>query len=207
MLIADLIYSNLDKHPVYFATTTDDESYEGYSKNLLRQIITFQLTYDHRITGDMYENIDTAKGFQFASQIFHWSHAGEAVSYEKLLCTNYRLHLMELARELARDDKRSQAESIIDLCLKNFGNDKLAFNYSVLPLAEACYMLGNYEQGNHITKQIVYNYLHMVKLYDNDLILHKEYKYRKILTDVRELMNRFSQDTKFLDNLQACCPK
>jgi hypothetical protein len=199
LLMADVIASNIKHHPVYFATTNSSDNMEGYTHNLIQQIMTYRLTHDYQIIGRYYDNVDVEKSFQFAMKTFHWEHAGEAISHEKMLCINYRINLAKLANKLADENKQDSAMKIIDLCLSKFGNEQLAFDYFTLPVVEAYYKMSRFEEGNRIAKKIVYNFNHDIVPLDDDLIREKAPKYEKLIDDVQELMVRFNQNPSILN--------
>ena len=134
-----------------------------------------------------------------ATRKFHWQHAGEGKKHEKLLSIGYRISLASMANELAIEAKKDSAIKILDLCLKYFGNDKLAFDYFALKIMEACYKLKLYDKGNQIAKTIVYNFNHDITVLDDDVVRQKSPKYEKLVDDVRDLMNLYYQDVSIIE--------
>ncbi|MFI5220431.1 MAG: hypothetical protein ACHQNT_13180 [Bacteroidia bacterium] len=199
LLIADVINSNLKNRPVYFSTTNASENYDGYENYFSTAILVYQVLNQYQLIQPYYENINTEKGYRLATGVFQWQHAGSASSHEKVMCTNYRVNLGRLALRLAEESKFDSSMKIIDLCLDLFGNDQLAHTNLSLPLVEAFYKMKQYESGNHIAKQIVYNFRHDIYPVDDDIIKIKEPKNEKLIVDVRELMKEYGQDVSILD--------
>jgi hypothetical protein len=199
LLVLDIVNAELSSRPIYFTNSSGKENLEGFTKNIQKDLMTYPVVNDFVTVGEYYLNTNSGKNYHLAMNVLHWENASKAVSGEKMITVNYRIALALLAETLANENKRDSARQVIDLILKHFGNENMAYDYFMLAVIRACYKIQDYSRGNLIARQIVYNFRHDIEVLDANVIRGKAAKYEPLENEVRDILRKFNQDEMILD--------
>ena len=73
---------------------------------------------------------------------------------------------LRLAKALQRKGENAKAIAVADKCIEMFPNDKITFDYYILPLAEVYYGAGAIEKGNDFLKTLAMVYIDNLNFYN-----------------------------------------
>lgn len=170
LMLLDFLASNNWERPLYFASPSSVNKVLGIDK------------YCH-LTGVVYKfipvpaedyipglgGVDTEASYDILMNKCKWGNLNKPGVYvDRESYRNAMMHkqnFMRLAQALVNKGKNTEAIAVADKCLSEFPNEKMTFDYYMLPLAEVYYMAGNTDKGNDFVKALADIYLANITYY------------------------------------------
>jgi hypothetical protein len=160
LVLLDIIASNYNSRPIYWAITTGSDVYlnlqpyfqlEGLTYRLVPIINTF--TQDGN-TG----RINTTVLYDNLLNKFKWGNMGEPGVYldETILrqTKNFRNIFFRLSEALVMENKKDSAVKVIDHCLKVIPKEQVQHDVFTVRLIEAYYRAGAVDKANALSKEL-----------------------------------------------------
>lgn len=161
LILLDIISSNINTRPIYWAITTGSDVYMNLQPYFQLEGLTYRLV-------PMMSNVqrDGTTG-RINSDIlwtnlmekFKWGNMVEKDVYldETILrqTKNFRNIFFRLAEQLIMEGKKDSAVKAIDYCLKVMPNEKVQYDVFVVRLVEGYYLAGANEKGNALAKELM----------------------------------------------------
>jgi tetratricopeptide (TPR) repeat protein len=162
LALLDLVYTNQWKRPVYFATTVPPNIYAMYGNYMQKTGLAWQIvpmntkgTYLDVNTDKMYENV--MNKFRFGGIDKPGLYLDPTVMN---MCKAQRQTVFgDLARNLIQEGKIDSAKQVLDKCVAVFPEFNVPYDYSIGPIAEMYYKVGEKEKAQAIYKRIIANNL------------------------------------------------
>lgn len=161
LVLLDIIASNINTRPIYWAITTGSDVYMNLQPYFQLEGLTYRLVpmlsnvqrdgTTGRINSDiLYVNL---------MEKFKWGNMTEKDVYldETILrqTKNFRNIFFRLAEQLVVENKKDSAIKALDYCLKVMPNDKVQYDVFVVRIVEGYYMAGAVEKGNALAKELM----------------------------------------------------
>ena len=159
LMILDLLAHNDWKRPVYFVSTTGTDTYIGLDNYLHLEGLAYRLLpvrKDRR--DDQVGDVNTEAMYDHVMK-FKWGNIEDPkVNLDDnnvRMIMNTRMVLGRLAVALAREGKPEKAKEVIRLGMKYMPDERVNFDYFVIPFAEASYMVGDTTEAGLILGKII----------------------------------------------------
>lgn len=161
LILLDIIASNINTRPIYWAITTGSDVYMNLQSYFQLEGLTYRLVpmvsnvqrdgTTGRINSDiLWTNI---------MEKFKWGNMAEKDVYldETILrqTKNFRNIFYRLAEQLIVEGKKDSAIKAIDYCLQVMPNEKVQYDVFVVRLVEGYYLAGANEKANALAKQLM----------------------------------------------------
>jgi hypothetical protein len=161
LILLDIIASNINTRPIYWAITTGSDVYMNLQGYFQLEGLTYRLVpiasniqrdgTTGRINSDiLYTNL---------MEKFKWGNMAESNVYldETILrqSKNFRNIFYRLAEQLIMEGKKDSAIKALDYCLKVMPNDKVQYDVFVVRLVEGYYLAGANEKANNLAKELM----------------------------------------------------
>ncbi len=161
LVLLDIIASNINTRPIYWAITTGSDVYMNLQSYFQLEGLTYRLVpmqnnvqrdgTTGRINSDiLYENL---------MHKFKWGNMAEPTVYldETILrqTKNFRNIFFRLAEQLINEGKKDSAIACLDYCLKSMPNEKIQYDVFVVRLVEGYYMAGAVDKANALAKELM----------------------------------------------------
>ncbi len=174
-LLLEMLAENNWKRPIYFATSIGRDNYMGLSDYFRLEGFAFRLmpyktaNKNSQEIGEvnskiLYNNVmNKFKWGNIADPRFNVDHYVERT----VGVMDVRNVFHRLAAQLMLENKKDSAKVVLDKCLKVLPDNKIAYDYTILPVIEDYYKLGDFDQGNKIARQLIQNYGQQIKYFNN----------------------------------------
>lgn len=170
LVMLDIIANNNWKRPVYFSSTAGDDSWVGLD-NYLRcegmalRLVPVMKTPDEGFDG--YVNSSILYDRLMNKYSYGNMHKEDVYLDETnvRMIRNVRTLFGRLSRQLAVEGKNEEAVKVADKCLETIPDKALAFDYYMLPVAEAFLEAGAKEKGSHLLDEILQFYADDLSFY------------------------------------------
>jgi hypothetical protein len=161
MMVLDLVaHFNWDR-PVYFASSVGDDNYMGMQNYFQLEGFAYRLVPFRTINdGGSIGYIDTDILYDNLMNKFTWGRMNEP----DVLIENYNIRVLSimkirdvfyrLADALIKEGKKDKAEKVLDKIVELTPNEKLPYDYFMVPIAESYYKLNKTEKANVIINQL-----------------------------------------------------
>ncbi len=161
MMVLDLVANFNWNRPVYFASSVGDENYMGLQnyfqlEGFAYRLVPFRTTNAGGNTG----YIDTDILYDNLMNKFTWGRMNEP----DVLIENYNIRVLtimkirdvfyRLADALLKEGKNDKAEKVLDRIVELTPNDKLPYDYFMVPITETYYKLNKTEKANALVNQL-----------------------------------------------------
>jgi len=172
MMIFDLIATNNWERPVYFATSIGSENFlylddylqlEGFAYRL----VPYRTKNENKFSGSVY----TDKLYENLMTKFKWGRMNEPdfmmdSNVERVLSIiDVRDIFNRAADALVKEGDNKRAIEILDRCIALMPNEKVKFDYSMLPLIENYYLAKAPEKANQIVQTMLTRYANDMEYY------------------------------------------
>ncbi|HNW76340.1 MAG TPA: DUF2723 domain-containing protein [Bacteroidales bacterium] len=160
LMILDLLAHNDWKRPVYFVGTTGLDTYLGLNDYLFLEGLTYRLLPVRAVSRDgQLGEVNTAAMYDHVVNKFKWGNMQDLKvnldDNNKRMVMNMRNNLGRLASALALEGKKDSARTVIDIAMKYMPDEQTKYDYFIIPLATACYQIGDVSRGTMIMEKIL----------------------------------------------------
>ena len=174
-LILQMLSENDWERPIYFATSIGNENYMGLTNYFRLEGFAYRLVpikVEGKQQGEIGE-INTDILYENVMKKFTWgnlSEPGYNVDHyleRTISVMNIRELFHRLARTLIEENKKDKALEVLDKIVEILPDNNIPFDYSILPIIEDYYILGEFEKGNAIAFVVLENYSQELTYFDN----------------------------------------
>ncbi|OQX75495.1 MAG: hypothetical protein B6D61_10265 [Bacteroidetes bacterium 4484_249] len=205
LMLLDLLATNNWERPIYFAITTGSNAYIGLQKYFQLEGLTYRLVPIKTVNKDGQDGrVDTDVMYDNLMNKFMFGNINKPGVYldetNVRMTMNIRNNFYRLADALIKEGKNDSAKVVMDYSLEIIPDEKVPYNYFVMPVAEGYYKIGEMEKGNEI-------YNRMIEIFDEQLNYYfsftgkraKTYDFEKqqnlaMLQKMMQVANRFEQE-------------
>lgn len=170
LMLLDFLASNNWERPLYFASPSSVNKVLGIDKYCHQTGVVYKfipVPAEEYIPG--LGGVDTEASYDILMNKCKWGNLNQPGVYvDRESYRNAMMHkqnFMRLAQALVNKGKNAEAIAVADKCLSEFPNDKMTFDYYMLPLAEVYYMAGNTAKANTFVKALADIYLANITYY------------------------------------------
>jgi hypothetical protein len=159
LMILDLLAHNDWKRPVYFVSTTGPDAYFGldnyfHLEGLAYRLLPVVARPEEGQTGE----VNTDAMYDNLMNKFKWGNMNKPGVYldESNMRNTMNLRNMfgRLAAALVAEGKKDSARRVIDRCLEVMPDSKVRYDFFTVPIAEACYQIGDTARANQIVEKL-----------------------------------------------------
>ena len=172
MMVLDLVANFNWDRPVYFASSVGNDNYMGLQNYFRLEGFAYRLVPFQTVNKDgNIGHIDTDILYNNLMNKFVWGRMNEP----DVLIENYNIRVLgimkirdvfyRLADALIKEGKKEKAEKVLDKIVKLTPNDKLPFDYFMVPIAETYYKLNKTEKANALVKELADIYIDNASYY------------------------------------------
>lgn len=155
MMVLDLLAHNNWKRPVYFAITVSDDNYlnlQNYFRldGLAYRVVPVATSRPDGQPG----GVDTEILYNNLINKFRWGGVPNPDVYldenNLRMLSNFRNNFSRLAEELINEGKKDSAVKVLDKCMEIMPENRVPFNYFIVPVIEQYYRAGQVEKANNL---------------------------------------------------------
>ena len=174
-LILQMLAENDWERPIYFATSIGNDNYLGLTNYFRLEGFGYRLVpikVEGNEQGEVGE-INTDILYKNVMTKFEWGNIADPEynvdNYVKrtIAVMDVRDLFHRLARALIDENKKDKALAVLDKCVEVLPDNKIPFDYAILPLIEDYYLLGEFDKGNAIALVVLENYRQQLVYFDN----------------------------------------
>ena len=165
-LTLEILNENNWERPIYFATSIGRDNYLGLTNHFRLEGFAYRLM-PYNVTPSekgeigeintdiLYDNVmNKFKWGNIADPRFNVDHYVERTT----MVMDVRTVFHRLASALIKENKKDKAKEVLDKCITVLPDNKIAYDYTVLPIIEDYYKLEDFDTGNKIANQLFENY-------------------------------------------------
>ncbi len=155
MMVLDLLANNNWKRPVYFAITVSDENYLNLQEYFRLDGLAYRVipVKSKRPDGQP-GSVDTDILYNNLINKFKWGGVPDPNVYldenNLRMLTNFRNNFSRLAEELINEGKKDSAVKVLDKCMEIMPENRVPFNYFIIPVIEQYYRVEQIEKANKL---------------------------------------------------------
>ncbi|MDR0430562.1 MAG: DUF2723 domain-containing protein [Tannerellaceae bacterium] len=158
LMILEMLNSNQWKRPMYYAITVSPDQFVNLDGFFQQTGMAYQIVPLNTKEGDL--GINTDRMYDNVMNKFKWGGTNTPGIYieETTMrqCRSYRMFVFgRLSTSLINEEKYDKALQILDKCMEVLPLENVPIDYSVLPIAENYYMLGQKEKAEAIYKELI----------------------------------------------------
>jgi hypothetical protein len=153
LMVLDLIDNNNWERPVYYSVTVDRNLYLDLDEYFQLQGLAYRVVpiRQPEVRGQL-GSIDTDLMFDNMVNKFRWGGVNDSTVYLdeniRRMMMNFRNNFGRLANELILQGDTARARLTLDKCMEVMPNDRVPFDYFMIPVIEAYYKIGETELAN-----------------------------------------------------------
>ncbi|PKP22366.1 MAG: hypothetical protein CVU05_04250 [Bacteroidetes bacterium HGW-Bacteroidetes-21] len=151
LIMLDMLAANNWERPVYFANTMSQDYYFELSNYFRLDGLAYRLTPEKK-PEESYStgHIDSDLLYNNLMNKFSWQGFDSPSKNELLICLNIRIVFSRLALQLIEENKSDSARKTLDFCMTLMPDKVVHYDYTVLQIIEAYYLLSDIEKANSI---------------------------------------------------------
>lgn len=158
VILLDMLTTNQWQRPVYFAVTMEKEHFSGLDDYLRLTGLAYKLVPKAKAGEDAQTgSVSSAVMYDKLMNDFDWSGMDKLEAQDIILCKNYRNIFQRLAEKLLQENKTDSAERVLDRSIALMPDERVQYDYFMLPVIEDYYKLGAFDKGNEIARKLHYN--------------------------------------------------
>jgi len=172
LMLLDFLGSNNWERPLYFASPSSVNKVLGIDKYCHQTGVIYKfipVLADDYIPG--LGGVDTDASYDILMNKCKWGNLNQPGVYvDPESYRNSMMHkqnYMRLAQALAGKGKKTEAIAVADRCVREFPNEKMTFDYYMLPLAEVYYQSGATVKGNNFMRTVAGIYIENLNYYNS----------------------------------------
>ncbi len=153
LMVMDLIDNNNWNRPVYYSVTVDRNLYLNLHEYFQLEGLAYRIVpiQQPEVRGQL-GSIDTDLMFDNMVNKFMWGGVSDSTVYLdeniRRMMMNFRNNFGRLANELIAEGDTTRARMTLERCMEVMPNDRIPFNYFMIPVIEAYYKIGETELAN-----------------------------------------------------------
>ena len=153
LMVLDMIDNNNWERPVYYSVTVDRNLYLNLHEYFQLQGLAYRVVpiQQPEVRGQL-GSIDTDLMFDNMVNKFRWGGVEDATVYLdeniRRMMMNFRNNFGRLANELITQGDTTRARMTLERCMEVMPNERIPFNYFMVPVIEAYYRMGETELAN-----------------------------------------------------------
>lgn len=185
-MVLDLIDNNNWKRPVYYSVTVDRDLYLNLHEYFQLQGLAYRIVpiRQPEVRGQL-GSIDTDLMFDNMVNKFRWGGVGDSTVYLdeniRRMMMNFRNNFGRLANELIAQGDTARARMTLGKCMEVMPNERIPFNYFMIPVIEAYYKIGETRLANaylltlsDLAEEELRYFLSLGRAHDEDLDYDKQ---------------------------------
>ncbi|HEX3008614.1 MAG TPA: DUF2723 domain-containing protein, partial [Bacteroidales bacterium] len=155
MMVLDLLANNNWKRPVYFAITVSDENYMNLQDYFRLDGLAYRIVpIKTKRTDSQPGGVDTDILYNNLINKFKWGGVPDPKVYldenNLRMLSNFRNNFSRLAEELINEGKKDSAIKVLDKCMEIMPQNRVPFNYFIVPIIEQYYRAGEANKANKL---------------------------------------------------------
>ncbi len=173
LILLDIIASNINTRPIYWAITTGSDVYMNLQAYFQLEGLTYRLVpiannvqrdgTTGRINTDiLYTNL--MEKFKFGNMEQENVYLDETILRQT---KNFRNIFYRLSESLLAENKKDSAIKVLDYCLKITPNNKVQYDVFVVRIVEGYYNAGEVEKANKLAKELMQIHSEKVKYFNS----------------------------------------
>lgn len=173
LILLDIIASNINTRPIYWAITTGSDVYMNLQAYFQLEGLTYRLVpiannvqrdgTTGRINTDiLYTNL--MERFKFGNMEQENVYLDETILRQT---KNFRNIFYRLSESLLAENKKDSAIKVLDYCLKITPNNKVQYDVFVVRIVEGYYNAGEVEKANKLAKELMQIHSEKVKYFNS----------------------------------------
>jgi len=173
LILLDIIASNINTRPIYWAITTGSDVYMNLQAYFQLEGLTYRLVpiannvqrdgTTGRINTDiLYTNL--MEKFKFGNMEQENVYLDETILRQT---KNFRNIFYRLSESLLAENKKDSAIKVLDYCLKITTNNKVQYDVFVVRIVEGYYNAGEVEKANKLAKELMQIHSEKVKYFNS----------------------------------------
>ncbi len=161
LILLDIIASNINTRPIYWAITTGNDVYLNLTKYFQLEGLTYRLV---PITSEVQRDGTTGRInsnilYKNIMEKFKWGNMAEDNVYldETILrqTKNFRNIFYRLSEQLTLEGRKDSAVKVLDYCLQVMPHKQVAYDVFVVRILEGYYQAGATEKANNLAKELL----------------------------------------------------
>ncbi|NTW23502.1 MAG: DUF2723 domain-containing protein [Lentimicrobium sp.] len=172
LMLLDFLGSNNWERPLYFASPSSVSKVLGIDKYCHQTGVVYKfipVLADDYIPG--LGGVDTEASYDILMNKCKWGNLNQPGVYvDPESYRNSMMHkqnYMRLAQALAGKGKKTEAIAVADRCVQEFPNEKMTFDFYMLPLAEVYYQSDATVKGNDFVRTVAGIYIENLNYYNS----------------------------------------
>ncbi len=160
LAVFNMLLENNWERPIYFAVTVSRKSYLGLEKYFQLEGLAYRLVPIKTVRKDQQiGRVNTSGMYANMMEDFKWGNSGHPDVYLDETCsgmvTIMRTNYVRLAAALLEEQKTDLAIKSLNQCIQLVSNEKQAFDYWGVLMAEIYYKAGEVEKANQMLEMIL----------------------------------------------------
>jgi hypothetical protein len=170
MMVLDLLAHNNWKRPVYFAITVSDENYLNLQEYFRLDGLAYRIVPIKTKRPDGQPGgVDTHILYNNLINKFKWGGVPDPKVYldenNLRMLSNFRNNFSRLAEALINEGKRDSAVKVLDRCMEIMPENRVPFNYFIVPIIEQYYRAAQIDKANKLVNSYFNTQLADLKYY------------------------------------------
>ena len=170
MMVLDLLAHFDWKRPIYFAITVSDDNYLNLQNYFRLDGLAYRLVpVKSTRTDGQPASIDTKILYNNLINKFKWGGVPDPKVYldenNLRMLSNFRNNFARLAEELINEGKKDSAIKVLDKCMQIMPENRVPFNYFIVPIIEQYYRAGQVEKANKLVNSFYKSTLEDLQYY------------------------------------------
>lgn len=160
-MVLDLLAHFNWERPIYFAITTGDDAYYGLQEYFQLEGLAYRLVpirTTSRVRG-IHGRVNLEKMYDLYMHKYQWGNMEKPGVYldetNRRMCMNFRNNFARLAEALLENGDTVKAVEVLDKAMYLMPEEKVPYNYFVIPIAQAYYRAGQIAKGDTIIQRIL----------------------------------------------------
>ncbi|MDP4186422.1 MAG: DUF2723 domain-containing protein [Bacteroidota bacterium] len=161
MMILEMLAHNNWKRPIYFAITVSNDNYLNLDPYFQVEGLAYRIVPIKAASSSQGElgTIDTKIMYNNMINKFRWGGVDNPKVYldenNLRMLSNFRSNFGRLANALIDQGKKDSARVVLNRCMKIMPNERVPFNYFILPIAEGYYRLKDNGNANKLVEKLL----------------------------------------------------
>lgn len=173
LMVLDLLAHFDWDRPIYFAITTGDDAYFGLHEYFQLEGLAYRLVPIHtkdKIRG-IHGRVNTEKTYYLYMHKYQWGNMEKTGIYldetNRRMCLNFRNNFARLAEVLIEQGDTIKAVEVLDRAMYLMPEEKVPYNYFILPIVESYYRAKLYQKGDSITQRLLEQQHEVLEYYNS----------------------------------------
>jgi len=125
---------------------------------------------------------------------FDWKGINKITTYETGFCRYYRHTFYQLADVLVNKNQLDSAKVVLDKCIETIPNELVYYDFWTIPIIECYYRLNDFNAGNAIAKELIYNLKHNLNNSEGlQKVITDDNNINEAMIRLKELANEYEQ--------------